>query len=73
MNVNQIKKICNFAARKQWGFSSSGRALGSQSKGGRFESGILHSFKRQCIGYQRLTFFNALFLSAKCQQKFWHP
>ena len=26
----------------RWGFSSSGRALGSQSKGGRFESGILH-------------------------------
>ena len=65
MNVNQIKKICNFAARKQWGFSSSGRALGSQSKGGRFESGILHwevgsvcgSLKRVIALYGRLFLF----------------
>ena len=38
----ELKKYVILQREKQWGFSSSGRALGSQSKGGRFESGILH-------------------------------
>lgn len=37
-----IKKKFVILQPEIWGFSSSGRALGSQSKGGRFESGILH-------------------------------
>ena len=37
-----VSKNFVFLQSEKWGFSSSGRALGSQSKGGRFESGILH-------------------------------
>ena len=42
------------------GFSSSGRASGSQSEGGRFESGNLHTIKRN-----RLLDFSGLFLLAR--------
>ena len=63
--------FCRFAHIKQWGFSSSGRASGSQSEGGRFESGILH--KSWFFPRQRHRFFDAVSILTKIKLILHYP
>ena len=44
------------------GFSSSGRASGSQSEGGRFESGNLHGIKKKATDYSAAFFVSSIWL-----------
>ena len=46
-----LGKLLYFCNRKR-GFSSSGRASGSQSEGGRFESGNLHEINEKAANWQ---------------------
>ena len=56
------RKISYFCSRYR-GFSSSGRASGSQSEGGRFESGNLHKIKKKAADYSAACFVSAIWLT----------